>query len=159
MKRSDYSDQIPDGWHHILFPCYLEWKCQLQLRFLTTDCVDLSWLGSSSSINLKLLLSVQDKSFPSVANKARGTKINLCCQLASIKFNSGREQATLIMRENSERSYFISAILSACLCFTGFRALFQVFSSTFFTLAQRLTYVVLTHSSSKAVYFCWPISS
>src|SRR6218665_3862504 len=121
--------------------------------------VDLFWLDSSSRIDMKLLLSVQDKSFPSVANDARGTKINSCCQLASIKFNSGRERATLIMRENSERSYFISAILSASLCFTGLRALFQVFSSTFFTLAQRLTYVVLTYSSSKAVYFCWPISS
>src|SRR6218665_155328 len=38
MKRSDYSDKIPDEWYHILFPCYPEWKCQLQLSFLPADC-------------------------------------------------------------------------------------------------------------------------
>src|SRR6218665_3362001 len=64
--------------------------------------VDLSWLGSSSSIDMKLLLSVQGKSFPSMANKARGTKVNSCCQLASFKFNSGRERATIVIRAHCE---------------------------------------------------------
>src|SRR6218665_4088590 len=60
--------------------------------------LDLSWLGSSSSIDMKLLLSVQSKRFPSMANKARGTKVSSCCQLASFKFNYGRERATIVIR-------------------------------------------------------------
>src|SRR6218665_2081939 len=64
--------------------------------------LDLSWLGSSSSIDMKLLLSVQSKSFPSMANKARGTKVSSCCQLASFKFNYGREGATIVIRAHCE---------------------------------------------------------
>jgi len=45
--------------------------------------VDLSWLGSSSSIDMKLLLSVQSKSFPSISNKARGTKVAANMPLSS----------------------------------------------------------------------------
>src|SRR6218665_45805 len=49
-------------------------------------------------------------------------------------------------------------MLSSSLFFTGFLEFYQVFNSTFFILAQRLTSVVLMRSSSKAVYFCWSIS-
>src|SRR6218665_2340088 len=51
---------------------------------------------------MKLLLSVQSKSFPSMANKARGTKVSSCCQLASFKFNYGRERATIVIRAHCE---------------------------------------------------------
>src|SRR6218665_3190772 len=109
---------------------------------------------------MKLLLSVKGKSFPSMANKARGTQVNSCCQLASFKFNSGRERATLVIRAHCEgHPSFPQSCQRACASLHGFRALFQAFGSTFFTLAQRLTSVVLTRSSSKAVYFCWSISS
>src|SRR6218665_3832023 len=119
--------------------------------------VDLSWLGSWSSIDMKLLFSVQRKNFPSISNKARGTKVAANMPLSSsiLDLSEPRSSYRHIVKVIL---HFHIAILSASLCFTGFREFYQVFNSTFFILAQRLTSVVLMRSSSKAVYFCWSIS-
>src|SRR6218665_2443739 len=117
--------------------------------------VDLSWLGSSSSIDMKLLLSVQSKSFPSISNKARGTKVAANMPLSSSILDLSEPQ--------SSYGHIVKIILHfhnlvGELMLHWFREFYQVFNSTFFILAQRLTSVVLMRSSSKAVYFCWSIS-
>src|SRR6218665_747601 len=97
--------------------------------------VDLSWLGSSSSIDMKLLLSVQSKSFPSISNKARGTKVAANMPLSSSILDLSEPQSSY--RHIVKVIPFISTIFSASLCFTGFREFYQVFNSTFFILPQR----------------------